>query len=687
VRNRHVLIAAIGVISALIALGVIGVRVLARDRERGQGDFAQDKLEALDRAAHELGNDVGEIGEDLELAGALLERAGSPEIADRELHAVATIKREYLAVEARVPGHEPLRVVALDAPQDILDQVEATLDEAAAAARRQPETLITSGPLGPSGDAAWRRVFARTGAAPDAPVIALVVDMRPLLARLRLLRDTSSALLVLGAHGRAAPASDPQIARIAGDPDQLAHHPDIARLLAGVATRRPTTVTIRESEAAALGLASATAVGVAVPVEIEDGEPWALALVSSTVALRTQERTLVQRLILGGVIAATLVIGLAVYFLLNARRAAVLRERIRHTDRLAHLTEKAEKILDHIPSGVLALGEHGRVTATNRWFDERLGRGCVGEHLPEVFAAAPREEIAELEQLAAAALAGGQPRSLHRVPMTVFGAETYFNVHAVPMQRRLADVHALLVFEDLTPLRRVEERLLHSEKLVTAGQLAAGIAHEIGTPLNIARGRAELALGRVAADPVEAAGQRVIIEQIDLVSEQIHQLLDYVRPGPTRVQLVELEPALKRVIDLLGAQAAKRKAHLELDVAAATPAVRADPAQLQQVIVNLVLNAIDAVGDGGRIVLRAHPAAAGAVIEVVDDGAGIPADELARVFDPFFTTKKRGQGTGLGLWVVAQLVRAHGGEIHAHSERGAGTTFRLVWPATAEVAA
>jgi two-component system sensor histidine kinase HydH len=564
VRNRHVLVACAIVVAALLTLAIIGVRVLARDRQRIQREFGLDKLELLDRTASGLGNDVGEIGEDLELAGALLERAVNVEIADRELHAIATIKREYLAMEASVLGHDPLRAIALDAPEDILEQVAAITNETIETARRRPSTLVVSGPLGASGDATWRRVFARTSAA-DAPVIAVIVDLRPLLDRLRLLRDGNSALLVLGAHGNPAPASDAAIAAVAADPVRLAGFAGLDRLLAGTAERRPTTVAIDESEARRLGLPASTAVGVAVPVLIEDGEPWGLVLISSTVALRTQERTLVARLALGGGIAATLIIGLAVYFVVNSRRAAALRERLRHAHRLAHLTEKAEKILDNIPSGVLALGEDGRVTSTNRWFDERLGRSCVGETIAAVFPRAPAGELALLETLAASARADAGPCSRHRIRLTEFGPDALFNVHAVPMQRRLVDVVGLLVFEDLTPIRRIEEQLVHSEKLATAGQLAAGIAHEIGTPLNIARGRAELVLAKAGQDPATADSQRLIIDQIDLVSDQIRQLLDYVRPARSEIQPIDTPGALRRARDLLASEAAKRRVELTVD--------------------------------------------------------------------------------------------------------------------------
>jgi signal transduction histidine kinase len=132
--------------------------------------------------------------------------------------------------------------------------------------------------------------------------------------------------------------------------------------------------------------------------------------------------------------------------------------------------------------------------------------------------------------------------------------------------------------------------------------------------------------------------------------------------------------------DLLSARASKSGVALEIALGEPLPNLDADPDQLQQVLVNLVLNAIDACDRGGRVELRAAARGAGLQLEIIDDGSGIPHDIQPQIFDPFFTTKKRGQGTGLGLWVVAQLVRAHAAEIEVESSPGVGTTVRLTWP-------
>jgi len=672
-----VLLAAV-VIVGLVALGQ---RVLARDRAALRAAYASERLRAVEEAAAALARDVEEIDEDLELAATLLSQTNQPEVRERELHAIATIKRPYLAAELRdVHGATLARVVAADARPDVLALASVALDETIAGAYEHPGTFRTSRPLGDAAaDLAWYRVFARSSPRNDGLVVALVVDVRPLLASLRLLENPSSALLVIGAHGLPAPTSNPALAARVRALDG-AVSPGVVRLMGFVRTRAIGTIVLDSREARGLGLPDAPAVAVTSPVLIEDGEAWALALVSSTAVLSGQERTLVRRMLAGGGSALALVVVLSLYFVRNGRRAAALNERLRHADRLAHLTEKAEKILDHIPIGVLALTDGVRISAINRWLSERLGRDVVGASLAAAFPSVAPARIAELERMVTAAIAASAPSSAHRVELPLWGEPVRVNLHAVPLARHFGDVHALLVIEDLEPLRRIEERVLHAEKMVTAGQLAAGIAHELGTPLNVIRARAELAIDRLRDHP-EARGQRIVLEQVDQVSRLISQLLDYVRTTPTAMRAVAPAGAVAAVVELLGVEAEQRKVGLTGAVDDDLPPLRADPGQLQQVLVNLVMNALDASAAGGAVVVRARRAASGAVVlEVQDDGSGIEPDSRAQVFDPFYTTKKRGQGTGLGLWVVAQLVRAHAGEIDLDSTPGAGTLVRLTWP-------
>lgn len=664
--RKPVLVVA-ALLGALVALVAVGQRVLDRDRRAMYERYAHERLLGVEEAADGFARDVIEIGEDLELAATLLQDAESIDVAERELHAIATIKREYLVMDARSDTGTTTRVVALDAPRGVAASAAAELADVLEKAVRAPGRLHQRN-VGP-----WLRVFARRPAAHE-PAVAVVVDMALVLGRLKVQRDRGTKVAILTRDGHATSRSDPALVALVRERPAV-----FASMLDAARADRPSTRAIPGDVAAAIELPATTGVAMAVPLRVGSDTPWTLLVISSTTALERQEQTLVRRLAVGGVLVLLLLLSSAVYVIRTTRRTAVMRERLRHVDRLAHLTEKAQKILDHIPSGVLALSEARCITGANRWFIDRVG-DLSGSDLSEAFARAPAADVKILWTLVDRAFATRKPQSRPRVRTRLLGDEALLSIHVVPLERSIADVSMLIVFDDLTQLRRIEERLLHSEKLVTAGQLAAGIAHEIGTPLGVARGRVELTLSRLGANHAEAANHQVVIEQIDRVTRLIQQLLDYVRPVAAAIQHLEVAKIVHSVADLLAAHAAKRDVALAIDGADNLPGLRADPDQLQQVLVNLVLNAIDACDRGGHVTLRVRAGDEVIVFEVIDDGHGVPHEIQSQIFDPFFTTKKRGRGTGLGLWVVAQLVRAHSAEIELVSTPGAGTTIRVTWP-------
>ena len=234
-------------------------------------------------------------------------------------------------------------------------------------------------------------------------------------------------------------------------------------------------------------------------------------------------------------------------------------------------------------------------------------------------------------------------------------------------------------------LRSLERQLISAEKLATTGVLAAGIAHEVGTPLGIIRARAELLLGEIArADSRRAL--EAIVQQIDRISSNIRQVLDFARVQLVELGRVDVAAAIPEALDLLGHRIRPQHLDVEVEVAPALPPLAADPNQFQQVLINLLLNAFDACAASGVIEVAASAleGAARIRLEIRDNGAGIAPDHLLAVFDPFFTTKKRGEGTGLGLPIAASIVRNHGGEIGLTSAPGEGTAVTVVWPVARE---
>lgn len=227
-------------------------------------------------------------------------------------------------------------------------------------------------------------------------------------------------------------------------------------------------------------------------------------------------------------------------------------------------------------------------------------------------------------------------------------------------------------------LNHLKHQLVRAEKLATVGVLAAGLAHELGTPLAIIRGRAEILEAKTKWPEMKS-----ILDQADRISSTLRQVLDFSREQPVAVQPTDVLQAFRTVVSLLDFRLHAKNIDCRCEPEDGAFWVAADPDQLQQVLVNLVLNACDACDQGGGIILRAsaESSPSGFVrIDVVDDGRGIPTEQLDAVFDPFFTTKPKGEGTGLGLPVAARIVRNHQGQISINSE-GRGTTVTLLWPA------
>ncbi len=238
------------------------------------------------------------------------------------------------------------------------------------------------------------------------------------------------------------------------------------------------------------------------------------------------------------------------------------------------------------------------------------------------------------------------------------------------------------------------EKLRHTERLATLGQLSAGMAHELGTPLNVISGRAKL-IGAVAEAPTDVARSAAVIgEQAERMTRIMRQLLSFARRGEVRKQTVDGNLLLSSVRPLL--EPTVKKQGIELDICEAdTPQpVQADPGQLQQVLLNLALNGIQAMPDGGILSLIVQPMAAveppetanqGASswlrIQVIDRGIGMDEKTRQQIFDPFFTTKDVGQGTGLGLSIAYGIVEEHGGWLDVTSASGEGSCFTVYLPA------
>lgn len=259
------------------------------------------------------------------------------------------------------------------------------------------------------------------------------------------------------------------------------------------------------------------------------------------------------------------------------------------------------------------------------------------------------------------------------------------------MSSRLAAARASVEAETAARAAAMAQ-LQHAERLTTVGKLASGVAHELGTPLNVIGVRAKMIADGEVAGQEARDGALVVVEQVERITRIVRQLLDFARRRTPERGPHEVATLVERTFALLSPLA--RRASVEMSLAAAPGGARAliDPVQVQQVLANLVMNGIQAMPGGGRLEVRVEPRVAAppaglgegerpvVAVTVSDEGAGMDEATRAQAFDPFFTTKRVGEGTGLGLSVAYGIVREHDGWIEVDSEPGRGSRFTVFLP-------
>jgi signal transduction histidine kinase/CheY-like chemotaxis protein len=245
-------------------------------------------------------------------------------------------------------------------------------------------------------------------------------------------------------------------------------------------------------------------------------------------------------------------------------------------------------------------------------------------------------------------------------------------------------VGRLEIYRDVTTQRFAQSKLIQTDKMAGLGQLVSGIAHELNNPLTGIMGYAQLLLGRGLAQP-QAADARLIYEEAERAARIVKNLLLFARDARPERDRIQLNEIVEKTLALRNYELRVENISLSMDLDASLPLIVANPAQLQQVFLNLVVNAEQAIRQGARegsIYVRTWQPSRGRVaLEIADTGPGIPADVLPRIFDPFFTTKPAGLGTGLGLSIALGILKAHGGEISVDSTPGHGAAFRIELPA------
>lgn len=370
---------------------------------------------------------------------------------------------------------------------------------------------------------------------------------------------------------------------------------------------------------------------------------------------------------------------------LALENAKLYRETRRRLADLEALQQFNERILHTMQESIFIVSARGRISYATPRLADLTGYGVEELIGGDWLMLASPEDQPALAQVLEAALAGRSTR-IELGLLRKDGRSRHVSLGAVPLSDGGVVTGMLGVASDLTEQVQLRSRLRQAEKLSALGELVSGVAHELNNPLTVIRGYAQLLLGR--DDAVGASRElQAITEHAERAARIVQELLTFARERPPAREAVDLNAVLQSVLDLRERQMLASGIRVVRHLAPSLPMLQGDPYQLQQVFLNILTNAEQALAESGHeglVEVSTRLDDEGYVVAAIrDNGPGIPAAVADRIFDPFFTTKADRQGTGLGLSICYGIVNAHGGRIWADSTPGQGATFFVALPVSA----
>ncbi len=373
------------------------------------------------------------------------------------------------------------------------------------------------------------------------------------------------------------------------------------------------------------------------------------------------------------------------YVAVAVENSLLYQEQETRAEELALLKEFNESIVESVNVGLIAVDEEGRITRCNSTFEAMMDLSreqTIGKLVEDVFDESFALNLENI--LGKSRWHLTEIRNAYKLFTTnAQGKALIINVAVAPLRSATNDqTGAIIVLENVTSRIKLEETLQQSEKLSSIGLLAAGVAHEVNTPLTGVSSYTQMLLGMIPETDPKHALLKKVQKQTDRASNIVGNLLNFSRTGnATEFHEIEVNKLLEDTLQLLEPQMRKSRVEIIKNYSAIPPKVLGNAGKLQQVLTNLIINARDAMLGGGTITLTTEFGDEDEIIiKVSDTGSGIEPENLNKIYDPFFTTKDVGSGTGLGLAVSYGIVQEHAGTIETISEVGFGTTFRLVFP-------
>lgn len=373
------------------------------------------------------------------------------------------------------------------------------------------------------------------------------------------------------------------------------------------------------------------------------------------------------------------------YVAVAVENSLLYQEQEKRAEELALLKEFNESIIESVNVGLLAVDEAGRITRCNSTFEEMLGftrEETIGKYVEDIFDRGFAHNLDNI--LGKSRWHLTEARHAYKLhTLATDGKSLILNVAVAPLRSVTHNqTGAIVVLENVTSRVKLEETLQQSEKLSSIGLLAAGVAHEVNTPLTGVSSYTQMLLGMIPETDPKHALLLKVQKQTERASNIAGTLLNFSRGGnSTEFVEIEINKLLDDTLQLLEPQMRKSQIEVIKNYSTEKPSVLGNAGKLQQVFTNLILNARDAMLGGGTITLTTvYNDKNEVVIEVSDTGEGISPENLSKIYDPFFTTKGVGSGTGLGLAVSYGIIQEHAGSIEARSQIGEGTTFQLVFP-------